>query len=148
MKIPTVIRITPTDDDIELATRGNPGGCVFANAIGRTYPTASNVLVADDYIAFSDREARQRYFWATPPEVTAYLQDWDTGGDPTPPTLVLSKKSAFTKEIKPRSIKEKAKARAYAAKLKQRIDKETPAETKERQRNQKARQRHIRRSGA
>ena len=148
MKLPAVLRITVTPEDIELATRGNPGGCVFANAISRTYPWLATVLVTDDKISFSDRGERIRYHWFTPPEITEYLQDWDSGKDPVPPTLTLPLKHAWVNPIKEPTVKERAARRAYNAKLKQRLATESRAEAVARQKNSQERQRHIRRSGA
>lgn len=145
MKIPATITIQPTEEDILLATRGNPGGCVFVNAISRTLPQASNVIVTDGKIAFSDRGERVRYNWFTPEEVKAYLQAWDTGQNPVPPTLVLMKRHALVDKMKDRSVREKAAARAYNAKLRQKLATESKAEAQARQRNRRARQKSIRR---
>jgi len=147
MKLPAEIIIKVTEEDIELATRGNPGGCVYANAIGRTLPQISNVIVTDGKIAFSDRAARVRYNWYTPTEIAAYLQDWDKGKNPVPPVLVLVKRHALTDKMKERSIREKAAARANGAKLRQKLATETKAETQERQRKSRTRQKNIRRGG-
>lgn len=75
---------------MELGHKRHRGKCAIAYALADAHPDYRHINVDRDEIRFSDIFERTRYCFATPPNLSKFIDDWDKGTVPdNAPPLIL-----------------------------------------------------------
>jgi hypothetical protein len=73
-----------TAEIIETSIPADSGHCMIADGLKAAVPHATDVSVDLATIRYTDRQARRRYVYLTPPEAQRALLDFDHGNKPEP----------------------------------------------------------------
>lgn len=95
--------VAVTTEIIAAAVPTDSGHCMIADAVKAAIPHASDVTVDLATIRYTDRHARRRYVYLTPPDAQDALLDFDNGILPAPFEVVAH--AAQIRDLPPKKAK-------------------------------------------